>query len=208
MPGTASSTLQPGDQEHALLTMEPASEGESDEEECKEEFKNKRTSYYKVRCFDQQSITGATSPKDPSLWHLAPAKKSYHSGIQEIMSITKTTQTDQILDFLAKIHENSVLNADDLSQPRHGWLDRADLEKEERSNQEGVAAYKAYVLDRMELIPYRNTLLGRGKVPDKEQNYTNYLYPGFIPTRGHNIDSLPQAEQKATEWKEYIERER
>ena len=103
------SSLHPGDQEQALPTMEPASKGESDEEEYKEEFENKGTSYCNVRCFDRQSITGAAPPKDPSLRHLARAKKSDHSGIQEIMSIATFTQTDHILDILARTHENFIL---------------------------------------------------------------------------------------------------
>ena len=105
-------------------------------------------------CPAQQSITGVTS-KGSSLQQLASAKKSYQSSAREIMSIMKLTltQTDKYLEFFVSTQKNFVLNTDDLRRPRHGWLDHADLEKEERSNQGGVAAYKAYFLDRMELIP-------------------------------------------------------
>ena len=91
----------------------------------------------------------------------------------------------------------------------YGFRDPADMDIEAKSNQGGVAAHKAYIQDRMELIPYNNTGFGRGKERDHEGDIIQFLNPGFLPSRDQNtFATLPRPVQRAIEWREYIERKR
>ena len=80
------------------------------------------------------------------------------------------------------------------------------LEKD-RSNQGGEAAFKAYVENQMELVPYSGTPFGRGKCPGFGQDVDKYAVEGFLLARTEDSDDedMPFPWRVARDWREHIE---
>ena len=105
------------------------------------------------------------------------------------------------MDRLAKFDESSVLNADWLNEAVHGFRNRSELQREARLNQGGVAAFRAYVYQHKELIPFNLNFFGRGKAEGAEEDIFQYYEPCFAPVRtGQDIHGLAQPVRRAIEW--------
>ena len=144
--------------------LEPASEGESDRDDYRANVEASATgSYFNLRIMDRRDIIGATSPQESEAIQRATAPPITLSVVREILSPKDVVQDQEVLDRLAKFDEFATLSASALDEATHCFRNRRDMESEARHNQGGVAAFRAFVQQKRELLPFNSTFFGRGK---------------------------------------------